>query len=116
MTWQGCSRSELSAGVLLCCADADLASEKLPSSKSRWSCYRGGEFLSCWAKQQRMCVALTSWDKESTRSLGISTVNWKVSALNTPAPLRLTASDSTITLAVVVTHPREGLTASKGLS
>ena len=65
-------------GELLCCTDADRASDKT-SRRSMSGCVvtLGGGVLNCWAKKQKS-VALSSWESEllaattsGTRSLGI---------------------------------------------
>ena len=78
VAWQAFPFRDPRPRVLLCCADADWASDKTPRrSTSGGVVTLGGGVLNCWAKKQRS-VALSSWESElfsaitsGTRSLGI---------------------------------------------
>ena len=76
--WQGFPFHDPRPEELLCCPDADWASDKTSRrSTSGGVVTLGGGVLNCWAKKQKS-VALSSWESElfaavtsGTRSLGI---------------------------------------------
>ena len=64
MAWQGFPFCVFRPGVLLCCAVADWASDKVSRRLTSGVVVTlGSGLFGCWAKKQR-CVALSSWVSE----------------------------------------------------
>ena len=69
VAWQGFPFRDSWPGELLCCTDADWASDKTSRrSTSGGVVTLGGGVLNCWAKKQKS-VALSSWERELSAAI-----------------------------------------------